>query len=53
MHLVHGKKVFVIHGFSHDNKLLFKFPFNNVIQVKLTILIAMDLNFEVIENGKV
>jgi len=53
MHLVHGKKVFVTHMFSHDNKLLYKFPFNNVIQVKLTILIAMDLNFEVIENGKV
>jgi hypothetical protein len=53
MHLVHGRKIFITHRFSHNNKLLFKFPFNNVIQVKLTILIAMDLNFEVIKNGKV
>ncbi len=53
MHLVHGRKVFVACRVSCNDKLLFKFPSNNVMNVKLTTLIVMDLNKEVTENGKV
>ncbi len=53
MHLVHGRKVFVACRVSFNDKLLFKFPSNNVMNVKLTTLIVMDLNKEVTENGKV
>ncbi len=53
MHLVHGRKVLVACKVSCNDKLLFKFPSNNVKNVKLITLIVIDLNKEVKENGKV